>query len=88
MKFTLFEHCFDLKILKTGASCLHHVMRIMLPLPNRHFVTTFVNVNVSPVFGNDIIVYGIPTAQIQWFYKRFQGIFYDIFQWNHTKMQE
>ena len=29
-----------------------------------------------------------PTAQILWFSKCFQGIFYDIFQLKYTKMQE
>ena len=61
---------------------------ITLSPRNMYFVTTFVNINASLIFWNDIIVYGMLTQLSFMIFQAFSGINFAIFQWTHTKMQE
>ena len=90
MKFThRLNMGFYLQILKIG----HHLFTCLYVTfhcrPGICILSWLLLMSTSVQFSqNDVIVYGVNTAQILCLSKCFQGIFYDNFQWNYNKMPQ
>ena len=72
----LFEHGFNLKILRMGQGCLHDVTRQNLSAWNEHFAYAFVDVNV--VSRNDLFDVGF-CKLMHILYNEIQRTNYDYF---------